>query len=127
VQWSAAEITRWILEDNLHGVDLDPRAVQIAAAALHLTARRYAGPVAVQRMNLVATAFDLARLTPDDEAVRALQHELERDAGITPAATAKIIKALGGIDAFGSLVKLDKALEEAITETEKSRGPPRAG
>jgi hypothetical protein len=39
-QWSDQAIVESILANNLHGVDLDPRAVQIAAAALMLTAQR---------------------------------------------------------------------------------------
>ena len=30
------EVAAAILENNLHGVDIDPRAIQIAAAALYL-------------------------------------------------------------------------------------------
>ncbi|MFO0605026.1 MAG: BREX-6 system adenine-specific DNA-methyltransferase PglX [Polyangiales bacterium] len=122
VAWSKPDIARWILEDNLHGIDLDPRAVQIAAAALHLAARQYAGsPVTPRRMNLVATAFDLARLGANDPAVVALRESLAREAGVPPESVARIITMLAGIDTFGSLVKLDKALDEAVAEAEKER------
>jgi hypothetical protein len=36
--WSDREIAEAILENNLHGIDIDPRAVQIAAAAVVLKA-----------------------------------------------------------------------------------------
>jgi hypothetical protein len=39
-QWSDQAIVESILSNNLHGIDLDPRAVQIAAAALMLAAQR---------------------------------------------------------------------------------------
>ncbi len=39
-RWSDRAIVERILEHNLHGIDLDPRAVQIAAAALWLKARQ---------------------------------------------------------------------------------------
>jgi hypothetical protein len=39
-QWSPRAIVERILEFNLHGIDIDPRAVQIAAAALWLKARQ---------------------------------------------------------------------------------------
>ena len=38
--WSDRAIVEHILAHNLHGIDLDPRAVQIAAAALWLKARQ---------------------------------------------------------------------------------------
>ncbi len=39
-RWSTRAIVERILEHNLHGIDLDPRAEQIAAAALWLKARQ---------------------------------------------------------------------------------------
>ena len=39
-KWSDRAIVERILEHNLHGIDLDPRAVQIAAAALWLKAQQ---------------------------------------------------------------------------------------
>jgi hypothetical protein len=39
-EWSDAAIVGHILASNLYGIDLDPRAVQIAAAALWLKARQ---------------------------------------------------------------------------------------
>jgi len=41
-RWSDAQIVEWILERNLHGVDIDPWATQIAAAAVWLQARKLA-------------------------------------------------------------------------------------
>jgi octaprenyl-diphosphate synthase len=34
--WSDEQIAAWIVEHNLHGIDIDARAIQIAAAAEHL-------------------------------------------------------------------------------------------
>ena len=39
-EWTDRAIVERILEHNLHGIDLDPRAVQIAAAALWLKAQQ---------------------------------------------------------------------------------------
>ncbi len=39
---TAAEIPAAILENNLFGIDIDPRAIQIASLALMLTAKEAA-------------------------------------------------------------------------------------
>ncbi len=67
--WSKKEIAESILENNLHGVDIDPRAVQIAAAALFLKAKAYARDMRPKRLNLVAPVLNLAQLPADDPAL----------------------------------------------------------
>ena len=52
-----AAIVESILENNLHGIDIDPRAVQIAAAALMLKARQLCADAEPRAMNLVAPAL----------------------------------------------------------------------
>jgi SAM-dependent methyltransferase len=54
------EIVESILEHNLHGIDIDPKAVQIAAAALMLKARQLCADAEPRVMNLVAPALSLA-------------------------------------------------------------------
>lgn len=45
-----------ILKNNLHGIDIDPRAVQIACLALYLKARKYERNAAIEGMNVVCAA-----------------------------------------------------------------------
>ncbi len=52
-EWTPRQIDESIIDNNLHGVDIDPRAVQIAAAALLLKARSYSREVAPRKFNLV--------------------------------------------------------------------------
>ena len=58
-QWSERAIVERILEHNLHGVDLDPRAVQIAAAALWLKAQQTCAEAHPRQLNLVASNLGL--------------------------------------------------------------------
>ena len=58
-RWSTRAIVESILENNLHGIDLDPRAVQIAAAALWLKAKQTCSEAEPARMNLVASNLRL--------------------------------------------------------------------
>lgn len=50
------EIPARILQYNLHGIDIDPRAVQIAGLALYLKARKYEPAARVAGMNIVCAA-----------------------------------------------------------------------
>ena len=120
--WSKREVAESILENNLHGVDIDPRAVQIAAAALLLKARGFAREARPKRINLVAPALNLARLPEGDPALVRLRQEIWEEAGVPEALTNRIVKALAGVDHLGTLLKVDQAVEDAIRgyEVEKT-------
>ena len=117
--WPDQRIAESIIENNLHGIDIDPRAVQIAAAALWLKAKRFCRSAAPKTMNLVASNLGLAALPPDDPAVEELKAEVESATGIPEALTDKIIHALKGADYLGSLLKIDEAVDEAIRAHER--------
>src|SRR5262249_34131105 len=109
-----------ILECNLHDIDLDPRAVQIAAAALWLKAKRTCPDAQPDRLNLVASNLRLGSLPDDDPALVELRRQVEEETGIPGELTDAIVHALQGADHLGSLLKVDAAVEEAITRYEES-------
>ncbi len=113
-----AEIAQRIVEDNLHGVDLDPRAVQLAAASLWLTMKARAPDARPARINLVATAFDLAKLPPEDDALAALKRGLELECGLDAHSTDTLLARLKGLDAWGSLVRIHTELDKILVEDE---------
>ncbi len=109
-----AHIVEGILEHNLHGIDIDPKAVQIAAAALMLKARQLCAEAEPAVMNLVAPALSLASLAVDDPALRELSAAVQADTGIPPELTARIVSGLAGADHLGTLLRVDAAIDEAI-------------
>ena len=113
-QWSERRIVERILEHNLHGIDLDPRAVQIAAAALWLKAQQTCAEARPRTLNLVASDLRLGALPQDDPALEELRSEVERETGIPGRLTDTVVQALAGADHLGSLLKVDKAVEEAL-------------
>ncbi len=119
-EWSDQAIVERILGDVLHGIDLDPRAVQIAAAALWLKARHVAREARPERLNLVASNLRLASLPDDDPALVELRSQVERETGVPAALTDTIIHALRGADHLGSLLKVDRAVDEAIEAHERA-------
>jgi hypothetical protein len=123
---SDREIAESILENNLHGIDIDPRAVQIAAAAVVLKAKRLAREAHPKRVNLVAPVLRLGSLPDDDPALVRLRRELKAEAGIPEELTGKLVKSLAGVDHLGSLLKVDAAIDDAIREQERATGRPEA-
>jgi hypothetical protein len=126
-EWTNRAIVERILSYNLHGIDLDARAVQIAAAALWLKARHIAPDAHPERLNLVASNLRLASLPDDDPALMELRIEVERETGIPGDLTDTIVHALRGADYLGSLLKVDRAVDEAIEAYERTveaRVPP---
>jgi hypothetical protein len=122
-EWTDRAIVERILSHNLHGIDLDPRAVQIAAAALWLKARHIASDAHPERLNLVASNLRLASLADNDPALVELRLEVERETGIPGALTDTIVHALRGADHLGSLLKVDRAVDQAIEAHEETVGP----
>ncbi|MGI5845522.1 MAG: DNA methyltransferase, partial [Candidatus Xenobium sp.] len=130
-EWEPEAIASHILEENLHGLDLDPRAVQIAAAALWLKARTWcrqggaarAGwrlpALRLKNLNLVASNLGLAALPPDDPALLELLEAVEDETGIPGRLTRKVVESLKGADHLGSLLKVDAAVEAALEAWEK--------
>lgn len=114
--WQPNDVARWIVEDNLHGLDIDPRAVQIAAAALHLKAKCFATAAQPARMNLVAPAFNLAGLPENDPALMRLVDDLEREAGLPAIIVRGLITALAGADHLGTLLKVEDAVKDVVLQ-----------
>ncbi len=115
---SDKEVAESILEHNLYGIDIDPRAIQIAAAGLYLKAKSLAKAARPKQVNLVAPVLQLGNLPSDDPAVVHLRDDLKREAGIPEELTNKLLTSLAGVDYLGSLLKVDAAVEEALRSVE---------
>ncbi len=133
--WTDTAIIERILEHNLHGIDLDPRAVQIAAAALWLKAQKVALRSAkdagvtfaerkptIRQLNLVASNLGISRLADNDPSLVELRRVIEKETGIPGKLTMQIVEALKGADHLGSLLKIDQAIETAIATYEEESG-----
>ena len=122
-EWTDRAIVERMLSHNLHGIDLDPRAVQIAAAAVWLKASRLAPEARPERLNLVASNLRLASLPDDDPVIAELRLEVERETGIPGGLTDTIVHALRGADHLGTLLRVDRAVDQAIEAHELTVGP----
>ncbi len=113
-EWTSEDVAESILSNNLHGIDIDPRAIQIAAAALWLKAKLAAPKARLGRMNLVAPCFRLGALPKNDPALLRLQAELKEEVGITEEYSQRLVDSLSGVDHLGTLLRVDAAIEETF-------------
>jgi hypothetical protein len=111
--WTRAQVAQWIIERNLFGIDIDPRAIQLSAASLWLKAKLYAPGVQLGRMNLVAPIFRLSSLPKNDPSLQVLCSELERFA-VPKQVTLKLVEALSGVDHLGTLLRVDREVASAL-------------
>jgi hypothetical protein len=111
-----AAIVGHILSTNLYGIDLDPRAVQIAAATLWLKAMRLAPTAAPTHLNLVAASLRIAGLPADDPARVELKDTLATEVGLPRLLTDRIVSAIAGADHLGTLLRVDRAVTDAVRE-----------
>jgi hypothetical protein len=116
--WTPAEIAERIVASNLHGIDIDARAIQIAAAALWLKAKLYAPDAHLARMNLVAPSFRLASLPKDDPARVAFVDELFA-IGVPRETSARLLESLAGVDHLGTLLRVDREIGALLDAAEE--------
>lgn len=122
--YSDRAIVEHILEHNLHGIDLDPRAVQIAAAGLLLKARQLAADCQPRRLHLVASQLRLSGLPADDPALQQLCATLEHEVALPAELTRDLIKALAGADHLGTLLQVGTAITSALQRNASQLSAP---
>jgi hypothetical protein len=99
-----------ILARNLYGIDIDERAVQIAAVALVMKAKEKAPKFVPRNVNLVATNI---RLPAGDEQLEAFLRKHPEDAPLNPALLA-IFEGLAHADELGSLLQIEEPVEKEL-------------
>jgi SAM-dependent methyltransferase len=105
-----AKICAAILERNLYGIDIDERAVQIAAIALVMKAKEKAPDFVPHRVNLVATNI---RVPVGKEHLEAFLRKHPEDASLKPALLA-IFEGLAHVDELGSLLQIEEPVEKEL-------------
>lgn len=111
------ELPKLIIEHNLHGIDIDPRAVQIATLALWLRAQRSwknLGLKAEARPNIVKSNIVTAEPMPGEEDMRR-----EFTAGIHPRVLGQIVdeifEKMKLAGEAGSLLRIEEEIKDAVS------------
>lgn len=109
--YSRRDIPAMIVENNLYGVDLDERAVQLSQIALRIKAREIGGRRArlPKHTNVVCSNFIL----PDYEQVRHMVEWSDWDKQKADTVE-KVWNDLAQASKFGSLVRVEQPLRELV-------------
>ena len=108
--YDEADIPIHIIEHNLHGVDLDDRAVQLAQLGLYIKAKRKRRMIKIDRFNVVSSDFYL----PDYDGVRGIFEENSNLDTKQKKIIAEIWTDLQQAYKFGSLIRLEEKLSEQL-------------
>jgi hypothetical protein len=103
--YNEADVPKLIIENNLHGVDLDDRAIQLAQLGLYIKAKRKKRTAKIEHFNIVSSDFFL----PAYNDVKDIFED-----GNVGERERKIIEDLWGdlqnAHKFGSLIRLEEKL-----------------
>jgi hypothetical protein len=113
-KFDASEIVDIILSKNLHGIDIDSRSVQIAAAALYLKAKEKAPNVNLSALQIVATDLGLENLATDDKSVDDLRTALKDEIGLSESFFDSLLDNLKNASSLGSLIRLTPNIKDAL-------------
>ncbi len=113
-EYNSKQTIDWILNNNLHGIDIDNRAVQIGAAALYIKAQENMPGYRIEELNLVASDLGLSHLEKDNPAVLGFIKILEQELGLHQEISLEIINALKGAEYLGSLLQVEKEIERIV-------------
>jgi len=111
------EIPNLILENNLFGIDIDLRAVQLAALSLYLKAKQYNPKLKIKKMNLVCAD---ARIT--DGAIRREFLDVFSNDPDLQRIFARLFKNLNYTYEIGSLLKVRQPFERLLAERRRAGG-----
>jgi len=115
------EIPKLVVEHNLHGIDIDPRAEQIAASALWLRAQKTwknLGLKAPDRPRIARSNIVTAEPMPGEEDMRR-----EFTAGLKPRVLGQIVdevfEKMKLAGEAGSLLKIEEEIKDAVAAAGK--------
>lgn len=111
------EIPKWIIENNLHGIDLDDRAVQLAQLGLYIKARKKRKTIDNLKFNVVSSDFYL----PDYESVEHIFTEGTTLDQNQRELIANIWTDLQFAYKFGSLIRLDEKVKAKLHQLFEQR------
>ena len=103
-------IPQLIIENNLHGIDLDDRAIQLAQLGLYIKARKKKRSVSSLHFNVVSSDFYL----PDYETVRHIFEEGSKLDKVQKELIADIWGDLQYAYKFGSLIRLEEKIHAKL-------------
>ncbi len=117
------DVTRLIIEHNIYGVDIDPRAAQIASLALWLRAQRawHEAGVKAKERPLIGRGHVVAAIAPPAEPELRQQFAAELD-HLDAELFEKTLQLLKGLPELGVLLQVERELPNLIRQVYVGKG-----
>lgn len=103
------QIPEFILRNNLHGIDIDQRAIQLSALGLYMKAKSKNNHMKVQQMNIVSANAVML----NSEILEEFLQDFKDDKVAQELITA-IWHGLANVRELGSLLKIEEQIDEVI-------------
>ena len=116
--YDEGDVPKLIIENNLHGVDLDDRAIQLAQLGLYIKAKRKKRSVKIEHFNIVSSDFFLP-------AYEEVKHLFENGAPLDEQLEKIVIdlwEDLQQAHKFGSLIRLEEKFSIKLHGLVKEEG-----
>jgi hypothetical protein len=116
--YNEADVPKMIIEHNLHGVDLDDRAIQLAQLGLYIKAKRKKRTAKIEHFNIVSSDFFLP-------AYEEVKHLFENGAPLDEQLEKIVIdlwEDLQQAHKFGSLIRLEEKFSIKLHGLVKEEG-----
>ena len=105
-----SDIPASIIENNLYGIDLDLRAIQLSALSLYIKAKTKNGTMTLKRLNLTYT--DIPAFP--EETINAFVNSLDTTHAITKKLLRQVLPILNKAYYLGSLLKIEMVVQDFI-------------
>ncbi|MFC1731450.1 BREX-1 system adenine-specific DNA-methyltransferase PglX [candidate division KSB1 bacterium] len=105
------DISKLIIENNLHGIDLDDRSVQLAQLGLYIKAKRKNRQFKLTKINVVSSDFYL----PDYGVVKSIFESSEKLDTAQQQLLQDIWEDLRNAYKFGSLIRVEEKINARIS------------
>lgn len=113
--YEESDIAKLIIENNLHGIDLDDRAIQLAQLGLFIKAKKKRSSIGQISYNVVSSDFYL----PEYDRVRKIFEQGNTLDKNQKELIEKVWCDLQNAYKFGSLVRIDEQIQEQLRAVEE--------
>ncbi|WP_348549716.1 DNA methyltransferase [Psychrobacter sp. KFRI-CH2-11] len=113
--YEESDIAKLIIENNLHGIDLDDRAIQLAQLGLFIKAKKKRSSIGEINYNVVSSDFYL----PEYDRVRQIFEQGNTLNKNQKELIEKVWSDLQNAYKFGSLVRIDEQIQDQLRAVEE--------
>lgn len=110
------EIAKSIIENNIYGIDIDLRAIQLSALSLYLKAKTKNKNVKLDKYNLTHTDIPIF----DDKTIKEFVDQLTTKHSVTKKLLKEILPQLNKAYYLGSLLKIEEVVDSFVEREEVS-------